>query len=372
MRRILVLIKGLGRGGAEQLLVSAIPYLDRSRFEYEVGYLLPWKDALVPDFERVGISVRCLDGGRGLGWIRRFRSIVRADRIDLVHVHSPYAAIGARLAVDRDAAPFVYTEHNVWNRYRRSTYWGNAVTYPRNDHVFAVSHSVRNSIHYPVPLRARVMPTVETLYQGLDRAEVSRWARLDGAGLERTREALGIPPDAPVVGTIANFKPHKGHAELVRAIVEVRRSVPDVRLVLVGVGPLESEVRSLAEQLGVIDAVIFAGFRDDVPRLLQAFDVFTLASRYEGLSIALIEAMALGRPVVVTRAGGLPEAVTDGQSGLLVPPGDVDALAAGLVRVLSDHALAKRLGWGARRRAEDFDIQRTVRRTEEVYEELLA
>jgi glycosyltransferase involved in cell wall biosynthesis len=366
MKRILYLIKGLGRGGAEQLLASAATYRDTSRFEYEVAYLLPWKNALVSSMEAAGIPAYCLEAGHGVGWTRRLNSLVRRNGIDLVHVHSPYAAVGARLAIGPHTARLVYTEHNVWSRYHRATYWGNAVTYPRNDHVFAVSDSVRESVRYPRPLRPLRMPAVETLYQGLDPAVTSTWGVADGV-----REELGIPEGVPIVGSIANFKPYKGHHELVRAAVEVRRAIPEVRFVLVGVGPLEAEVRAEADQLGVADALIFAGFRDDVPRILGAFDVFTLGSMYEGLSIALIEAMAVGKAVVVTRAGGLPEVVTDGINGLLVPTGDVRALADGLITLLSDEGLRERFGCAARRRAGDFDIRRTVRRTEEVYEELL-
>ena len=222
------------------------------------------------------------------------------------------------------------------------------------------------SVRYPSPLRLLPMPTVETLYQGLDRAAIAALGASDGV-----RDEFGIPDDAPLVGMVANFKPHKGHAELMRAVVKVRRAIPEVRFMLVGVGPLEAGVRADAERLGVEDAVIFTGFRDDVPRILGALDVFTLASTYEGLSIALIEAMALGKAVVVTKAGGHAEVVSDRQDGLLVPTEDVPALADGLIAVLEDGELRDRLGIAARRRAEDFDIRRTVRRTEQVYEELL-
>jgi glycosyltransferase involved in cell wall biosynthesis len=367
VKRVLILIKGLGRGGAEQLLASAAPYLDRSRFEYEMAYVLPWKNALVPSIQDTGLEVHCLDGGPGPGWLWRLRRLVRTRKIDLIHVHSPYAAIGARLiAPGRSAPRLVYTEHNVWSRYRTATYWGNALTYPRNDHVFAVSDSVRDSIRYPSLLGALHMPPVETLYHGLDPAQVSTWTGPDGL-----RREMGIPEGAPVVVNVANFKPHKGHIELIRAVVEVRRAVPDVRFVLVGVGPLEAGAREEAKRLGVADTVTFAGFREDVPRIVSSGDVFTLASRHEGLSIALMEAMALGRPVVVTRAGGLPEIVTDGVDGLLVPPGDVQELARGLITVLRDAPMRERLGRAARERASRFDIRRTVARVEQVYEEVL-
>jgi glycosyltransferase involved in cell wall biosynthesis len=367
MRRVLILIKGLGRGGAEQLLSSAAPYLDTSRFEYQVAYLLPWKNALVPSIEAAGIHVNCLGSGHGVRWVELLRRLIRSEGFDVIHVHSPYAAIGARLVTPRRRTRFVYTEHNVWSRYHTATYWGNAMTYPRNDHVFAVSESVRRSIRYPTSLRYRRMPPTETLYHGLDPAQVATWTGLDGL-----RGELGLPAGTPLVVNVANFKPHKGHFELVQAAVDVRREIPDVRFVLVGVGPLEAAVREEAARLGVTDSMIFAGFRNDVPRVVSSCDVFTLASRYEGLSIALMEAMALGRPVVVTSAGGLPEIVSDGVDGLVVPPGDVQELARGLITVLRDQPLRERLGHAAHLRASGFDIRKTVARVEQVYEELTA
>jgi glycosyltransferase involved in cell wall biosynthesis len=118
--------------------------------------------------------------------------------------------------------------------------------------------------------------------------------------------------------------------------------------------------------------VVFTGFREDVSRLLAAIDLFVLSSLHEGLSIALMEAMALGKPPVVTWVGGLPELVRDKEEGLLVPPADPAALAAGIDRLLQDAALRDRLGRTARRRAAEFDIRAAVRRMEEVYAELLA
>jgi glycosyltransferase involved in cell wall biosynthesis len=367
MNRILVLIKGLGRGGAEQLVVSAAPYLDRSRFDYEVAYLLPWKDALVVGLEEAGIRVRCLGGHRSVGWIARLRELVTDRRIDLIHAHSPVPAVGARLAFHGRSRPrLVYTEHNMWRRYHPATYWANLLTFPLNHHVFAVSDEVRYSIRYPRGLRSLRVPAVETLYYGIDGEAVARSGSSDGI-----RAELGISPDAAVVGTVANFKAHKGHAYLLQAALQLRRAVPDVKFVLVGQGPIEQKIRRMAHDLGLDQTVIFAGYREDVHRVMRIFDVFALPSMYDGLSIALIEAMSLGIPPVVTRVGGNPEAVAHGRQGLVVPPGDPRALASSILTLLRDGSVRRHLAEGARERAGAFDIRNAVRRTEQVYQELL-
>jgi glycosyltransferase involved in cell wall biosynthesis len=368
MKRILHLIKGLARGGAEQLLASQAPNLDRSRFDYEVAYLLPDHNALVKDLERTGLPVECLDGARGAGWIVRLRRLVRERRIDLVHIHSPYVAIGARLGLWRGhpRPRLVYTEHSVWDFYHRATYWGNVVTFSRNDHVFAVSDHVRASIRYPRALRSLRMPPVETLYHGVDPAAVRGWAASDGV-----RQELGIPQDAPLVGMVGNFRHGKGHDVLLEAAIRVRRAIPGVRFVLVGHGPLEADIRRRSRDLGLDETVIFTGAREDAPRVAGAFDVFALPSSSEGLAIALIEAMTLGRPSVVTRVGGLTEVVEHGKQGLVVEPGDTDALADAIVTLLRDIDLRRHLGEAGKERALSFDIRNAIRRHEEVYAELL-
>ena len=364
--RILILIKGLGRGGAEQLLASAVPYLDRSRFHFEVAYLLPWKDALVHELRESGLRVTCLDGARGAGWIGRLRTLVRERRIDLLHNHSPYTAIGSRIGLGRQIVR-VYTEHNTWDRYHPLTRWGNLLTLARVDHVFAVSDHVRGSIRYPAPLRWMRMPPIESLYHGIEPSAVASWAGGDGV-----RRELGLLDDAPVVGTVANLKAHKRLDDLLRATVLVRKDVPDARLVVVGAGPLEEDLRRLAGELHLDGSVVFTGFRDDAPRIASSFDVFAMASDHEGLSIALVEALALGRAVVVTDAGGLSEVVQDGVQGFVVPTRNPAELAQRIVRLLRDPGLRSRMGEAGRLRSADFHIGRAVRRIQTVYEDLLS
>jgi glycosyltransferase involved in cell wall biosynthesis len=365
-RRVLLLIKGLGRGGAEQLLVSAAKHLDMERFNYEVAYLLPHKDDLVGELESAGIRGHCL-GGTDPGWIVRLRRLARGRGFDLVHSHLPHAGIGARVGL-KGRTRLVYTEHNVWEVYRPATRLANMATLWAEDHVFAVSHHVKDSMR-PRGSLARFVPRppVEVLYHGIDLDAVEGWRRSDGV-----RAELGIPASAFVVGTVANFRAEKGHEDLIRAADLARRSIPDVRFVLVGRGSTESAIRGLVRRSGLEDTVTFAGYRTDAPRVCAAFDVFALSSLYEGLSIALIEAMALGKPAVVTRAGGLQEVVRDGLDGFVVPPRNPEALASRLVTLAQDPALRLRFASEARDRAMTFDIRNAVRRTEMVYEELLS
>ncbi len=366
MTRVLLLVKGLGRGGTQRLLLNAVPHLDRSRFDYEVAYLLPANSALVPELEAAGLEVSCLDGRRGVGWVARLAALVKERRVELVHVHSPYAAVGARLGLSRQAVRLVYTEHNVWASYRPATRYANALTYWRNDHVFAVSDAVRASLHLPGLLRALPRPPVETLYHGHTTPESD-----DSENRGALRRDLGIPADAPLVGTVANFKPQKGHRYLLGAASLVRRTVPNVRFALIGAGPLEDEIRREVHRLDLDSTVLFAGSRDDGPRVAEDFDVFALASVHEGLPVALLESMAHGTPAVVTSAGGLPEVIEHGMHGFVVPVADEDALAEGILMLLADPPLRERFGQAARVRALDFSIHTAVRRVEDVYAELL-
>ena len=364
MRRILLLIKGLGRGGAEQLVVSAVRHADHSRFQYEVAYLLPEKDAFVGELRGMDTPVTCL-GIRSPRWITRLRTLVRDRDVDLVHIHSPLAASAARMALP-SRIPIVYTEHNMWERYHPATRWANLLTYPRNGHVIAVSDHVRSSVRYPPGMRFRRMPPIETIYHGPELIETAAATMQDGV-----RAEFGIPDDAPIVGTVANFKGHKGYPHLIAAAMRVRAVVPNVRFMCIGVGPYLEERKADARSLGLRDTVIFTGFREDVHRLVSAFDVFALASLQEGLSIALIEAMTVGKPVVVTNVGGLPEVVTNGAQGFVVPPSDPAALADGIVRILRDPELRATFGSAAAVRGREFDIAAAVRRTEEIYAGLL-
>ena len=368
--RVLWLAKGLGLGGAERLLTLMAPRLDPERYTLDVAYLLPRKDAFVDELESAGVETHCLGARRTteLGWPGRLRRLLTARRYAIVHTHSPVPAVAARMLVRRPTQ-LVHTEHNLWDRYRWPTYATNALTYARSDAVLAVSDGVAASIERPWWARIGTAPPVETLLHGVEPDEVPR-----GPDARATaRAALGLAPDTPVVGCVANLTPKKDHAGLLEAIGQVRVRIPEVVLLLIGTGPLEEELRAKAQQQDLDGTVRFLGSRDDVQRLLPALDVFVLGSRYEGLPISLLEAMAAEVPCVATSVGGIPEAVTDGVEGRLVPAGDPGALAHALTELLQDPQLRSTMGAAGRQRVvDDFSIDRAVHRTEQLYDELLA
>jgi glycosyltransferase involved in cell wall biosynthesis len=191
----------------------------------------------------------------------------------------------------------------------------------------------------------------------------------------QARAALGLDPRQPVVGTIGRLEDRKGHDQLLRAAGEMLAGANGRRpqLVIVGDGPLRESLAGQARTLGVADSVRFEGTVADVRPVLAAMDVFVLPSRAEGMSNALMEAMAAGRPVVATAVGGNTEVVTDGETGLLVPPGNPAAIARAVDGLLGDPERASRLGAAARQFVtHHFGARARVAELERLYEERLA
>jgi glycosyltransferase involved in cell wall biosynthesis len=363
--RVLWLTKGLGPGGAERLLVALARTIDRARFSCTAAYLLPEKDHLVGELADAGVPAVCLHGTAeyDLRWAGRLRRLVRERGIEVVHLHAPYPAAVARpvlRALGRRRPGIVYTEHNSWKGYGRATRWANALTYPLDDARLAVSADALASM--PAPFRRRT----EVLVHGIDLDEVAAHR----AGRERVRAELGVGDDTVVVVTVANLRAHKDYPTLLAAGRRALDAGAAVRLVAVGQGPLEGEVRALADRLGLGDGFQLLGYRADALDVLAAGDIFTLSSLEEGYPVALMEALALGLPVVATAVGGVAEAVRSGVEGLTVPPGRPDLLGDALAELARDPGKRAAFGRAARERSALFDVRRATARLEVVYDEV--
>jgi glycosyltransferase involved in cell wall biosynthesis len=363
--RVLWLTKGLGPGGAERLLVALARTIDRDRFSATAAYLLPEKDHLVGELAEAGVPAVCLDGAseHDPRWAARLRRLVQDRDIDVVHLHAPYPAAVARpvlRSLSRRRPAIVYTEHNNWDGYGRATRWANALTYPLDDARLAVSPAALASM--PSPFRRRT----EVLIHGIDLDE----AAAHGAARERVRAELGVADGTVLVVTLANLRAHKDYPTLLAAARRALDAGAAIRFVAVGQGPLEADVRAQAHRLGLGDAFELLGYRADALDVLAAGDIFTLSSMAEGYPVSLMEALALGLPVVATAVGGIPEAVRTGVEGLTVPAARPDLLGDALAELAGDAEKRAEFGRAARARAALFDIRRATARIEAVYDEV--
>jgi glycosyltransferase involved in cell wall biosynthesis len=390
---ILLLIKSLGLGGAERLLVDSLPYLDRERFNYQVAYLVPWKAMLVPQIVAAGVPVTCLGEGMEANrpnqgstrhqqphhvtkarstWSAlllpmaywRLHRLQRQKRFDLIHADMPVAGILARLVGRHHAVPVVYTEHNLIERYHVLTRWLHELTYGWQDRVLTVSEEVHASVQRSGGDRKT---RVRTLLNGVPVDQV----RSEATGLAELRNELAIPPDHCVVGSVAVFRTQKRLEDWLSVAAQVAQQESHVTFLLVGDGPQMPEVRSKIGELGLQDRIRLPGFRADGRRFTGLMDLFLMTSQFEGLPVAMLEAMTLGKPIVATAVGGIPEVITDGQEGRLAPVGAIELLAEQVKTLLHDPEQRRIMGMrGANKIEACFHIRERVRMIEEVYAEI--
>ncbi|MBV8462656.1 MAG: glycosyltransferase [Acidimicrobiales bacterium] len=365
--RVLVAIKGLAHGGAERLLVDTLAARDTTAFDYEVAYLMAGADALAPAIEDLGVPVHGLGATANvdLRWVPRFRRLLRDGRFDVVHFHLPYTAALGRLAVlslpGRSRPATVYTEHSLWNKVSPPVKALNRTTVTRDAALLAVSPAAYDAL--PRGLRGRARVVVHGIDQTGPRAALDRRGELRG----RVRRELEVPDGALLCVTVAGLRAEQGYDVLLDAAAEARRRGLPLRFAAAGDGALADELQARRTALGLGDEFRFLGHRPDALELVTAADVFVLPSRQEGLPVVLMEATSVGTPIVASAVGGVPQVLDDGETGLLVPPGEPTALVDALERLAADPALRARLADGALGLRDEFDAARAAADIEREY-----
>ncbi|MBA2244152.1 MAG: glycosyltransferase [Gemmatimonadetes bacterium] len=366
--RVFHLIKGLGRGGAEMLLPSTLRQSNLERFTYGYGYFLPWKDAAVPDLAAQGAEVVCFEARNNLQILlsaRRVAAHLRRWGADVLHCHLPIAGVVGRTAGKLAGVPVVYTEHGPMENYHPATRMLNLLTWHWQKGVVAVSQDAADSIHR----HTRSEVPVRVVLNGVDTDYFCR----DPQAAAELRAELGVPEGAPLIGTIVVFRAQKALHQWLHAARRLRDLHRDARFVIVGDGPLREPLQQLAGELGLDGALHFAGLQHEVRPYLSAMDLYLMSSDFEGLPVALLEALSIRLPVVSTAVGGFPELIESGRNGLLVPPGDPGALADAVTRLLADGALRESIAAAGRRTVEErFSVRRMVAELESLYEGVLA
>ncbi len=365
--KVMLLAVGLGVGGTETHVLELASRIDRNKFDVMVC-LLKTEGCLAKELRQRGVRVVSLDGQGKLDFRVLFRlwRLLRKERPDVVQAFLFWANVAARLVRQTSKKVFVVSSYHDqviqegWiNRLvdRVTMRWANRLV--------CCSHAVRRSVKSRIGGREAQFVVIPF------GVEAGRFRGVEAL----LRNELGLHERLPIIGTVCRLvEPKKGLRFLLEAVVQLEKEVDghSCQVLIVGDGPAEEHLRVMAQQLGIASRVIFAGVRRDIPQLLPLLDAFVLPSLYEGFGIALLEAMAAGRPVVATTVGGIPEFVTHGETGILVEPGDATALARAIQTILANPEEACRMGLrGQRHVQENFEIATVVRRHEEVYEACL-
>ncbi|MEI6244066.1 MAG: glycosyltransferase family 4 protein [Acidobacteriota bacterium] len=281
-------------------------------------------------------------------------------RPDVIHAHDPHGIALAGMALKSPLAPkkrplFVaarrvdfHLQRNAFSRWKNN----------QIDIWICASALIADMI-----AKDGITPDrIAVVHEGVNISQIDKVPKVDA------HAAFCLPHNAPLVGNIAALVPHKGQKHLIAAAARVVRLLPDARFVILGDGELRESLERQIKDFGLGHHVFLGGFRTDVIGLLKSFDVFVMSSITEGLGTSILDAMACAKPVVGTRTGGIPEAVRDEETGLLVPPHDEGAMAAAILRLLQDQPLRARMAASGRQRAaEYFGVDRMVSETLDVY-----
>lgn len=366
-RRVLYTVNRMDVGGSQTHLLQVLRLLDRDHFE-PLLCCLTGRGALLDAARETGARVFSAGLGgfkspRAVAALGRLATTMRRERIDIVHNYLLRANVLGTLAARAARVPLVLTSKRGCHERHGWEMVGARLSNRLADCVTTNAQAVREFVHAHEGCPTEKMVVIPS---GID---TDRFAPRPPADY---RGALGIPGDGPLVGIVTRMRVRKGVEEFLRAMALVRRTRPDARAVLVGVPALEPELEALVAHEGLGDHLHLLAPRGDMPEVLSAFDLFVLSSHGEGMSNAILEAMAMEKPVVATAVGGTGEVVRENVSGHLVPPRDPAPLAEAILRVLAAPERGRAMGRRGRATVvERFSSRAMVRQMETLYMQLL-
>lgn len=363
--KILHLIKSLGRGGAETLLVETAKFHDLTKLEIHVIYFLPWKNQLVAALHDLGVKVTNIPASNNLQLIRSCQAVenyIHTHSIDLIHCHLPWAGFLGRRIFKRSGLPVIYTEHNKQERYHIFTRLINRFTFNNQSQVIAVSNDVRHSILKSIPVEI----PVTTVSNGVD---TELYKKDDSINVQK-RASLGIASDEVVIGTLAVFRKQKCLHHWLDVFAELYARNNKIRGVIVGDGPLRHELEFQIKNLGLTNIVITPGMQTNASDWYNVMDIFMITSEFEGLPLALLEAMASEKPIVSTNAGGIKEAVVQSETGFLFNFGEWNGMADSVDRLINNPGLRSKMGQAGRQRViNNYSLLNMVNSLENIYQQ---
>ena len=364
-------------GGAEMHVLSLLDGLHRTEgYEIHLAYFTERPDrarSLKDDFEGLGVQVHDLRASSKLdpGPMVRLASLMRQQKFDIVHSHSYRSAVatavlGGGLGYVPIVVASIHSEEPLYKN-RALAHIASAVSRWQSCSI-AISDAVRAHIlrHTHIPATK-----IERIYYGIEYDVTHTVSR---TGAPSLREELGVPSDTRLITIVARLGEEKGHRYAIEALSKILDGISNIRLLVVGHEDSlsEADLRRVAQAHGVEDQVVFCGFRQDIRNILGQSDLMVLPSLREGFGLVLLEAMAVGCPIVATNVGAIPEIIVDGETGLLVRPGDPAGLSSAVKRLLSSPQLVGSLVRAARERLEEhFAFNTMIQHTHSLYQRLL-
>ncbi len=371
--RVLHVLRATGVAGAERHVLALLAGLRASGLDAQLA-LLTARQTPTP-----GLEAQLRDSGipfhsfpmRGhvdVTLTGRLRALTREGKPPIVHTHLFHADLYGALAARLERVPTLVSSRHNDNAFRRRQPWRalNAQLWRMADAGIAISQAVAD---FAVEVEGAPRDKLRVIHYGLQQNALSDVDR------QRSRRDLrcdlGLDDTQPVVVMACRLVEQKGVSDALQAFAGTRADFPQARLLIAGDGPLRDRLQDEAVQAGLTGSVRFLGWREDVPKLLAACDVFLMPSLWEGFGLVLLEAMAQGLPVVASRVSAIPEVVVDGETGLLAPAGDVPAICDALLALLRDPGMARRMGERGGHRLETcFGEARMVQETLALYREL--
>lgn len=364
--KIVHLITSLEVGGAQHGMLLGLPRFDQEQYEHVLCSITD-RMQMAPHFEAAGIEVRSLGLSRKIDIFAalRLRSLLKELRPDILHTYLLHGNILGRLVGRLVGVPTIIGSERTIGQAKRWGRLATRLTNPLTDAVEVNSEIGAVAINAGLGVPAE---KIELVRSGLELEKFDQTANR-----QSLRSEFRVDDDQHLILFMGRLRPVKGVEYGLRAFAAAHEVNPNLRMVLAGEGDQRPYLESLVSQLEVQDSVSFIGVRSDVPELLSAADSVLIPSLNEGFPRTAIEAMAAGKPVIATKVGGTPEAISDGETGILVSSMDTASMSAAIVSLASDKDLQTRLGESGRRRAEErYTLNKYVSRLDELYREYLA
>lgn len=367
---ILFIHQNMETGGAEEVKSILINNIDKEKFNVSLC-CIGEKGEIGQELSDKGFYVRALKKSWRLHNISStfaLLKLIKQSKPDIVHTCLFYANYHGRIAAKLAKVPIIVSEEQNVDKWKKKYLVFLLIDWLLSkvtDRIIACSQAVKDFV-----LQNEKIETDKLLFVP-NTFDLKKFVNHSSIDKENIKRALGLSDKDRIIGTVGSFSLQKGHTYLIKAMKEIVRNEPSCKLLMVGAGPLENELRKKVDKLGLNRQIIFTGLRRDIFNLLSILEIFILPSLWEGLPLVSLEAMAMAKPVVASQIPGITEVVIDGENGILVPPKNSNLLAKAILNLLKDSDRSKKMGeHGKARVLKYYNPQTYVSKIETLYETL--